>query len=181
MAIKLKRSEYYAIQEDGLYIAEIMDVSACTTKKGEDRVILTLQPRDIENDELYRKLEVWLDIDGDVDSRVNTLLDALPSKCAKNLETAVGEEVGIIVSVNTEKRPAFINVTNFFDIDEDILNADDDLTDDEDDDSEDGEIQDDGNDEIEDDEDEDETEEYAELEQPKVKYVSPPRRLNSRR
>lgn len=173
MAIKLKRSEYYAIQEDGLYIAEIMDVSACTTKKGEDKVILTLQPRDIENDELYRKLEVWLDIDGDVDCRVNTLLDALPSKCAKNLETAVGEEVGIIVSVNTEKRPAFINVTNFFDIDEDILNADDDLTDDEDEDEEDGEI--------EDAEDDAETEDCAELEQPKAKYVSPPRRLNSRR
>lgn len=115
-------------------------------------------------------MEIWLDNDGDIDRRINALSNAL-MEGTDDVEAAVGEEVGIVVKINTVRGAVYANVVNFFEIDSDSVMEEDEEAVEEDDEDEDADY-------VEDDEF---TEENIQIKHSQAKYVSPPRRLNSRR
>lgn len=116
MAVKMRRSTSPAISDSGMYWAEILSVNTCKTKSGSRKVILELRPHYFETEQMYQKVDVWLADNEESDARVGALLDSLPENCEEDLEQAVGESIGIEVSVNDTPEKTYLNITDFFQV-----------------------------------------------------------------
>lgn len=132
MSIKMRRAKAPAITVDGKYWAEILSVNSCETKNGNRKAILELRPYDFETGRKYRKIEVWIDTEEEKDSRVGSLLDALPEECEHDLEEAVGHAVGLEITINVSLERTFVNVTDFFEVLEEENESDEDLNEEDD-------------------------------------------------